>query len=70
MEKKENKTSEKNDKKMEEKESVVIDDFDFSLIADFFKRVDRQGPLFPSPSSSIMYRWMEVMLLDSWSCCK
>ena len=27
-----------------EKDSVVIDDFDFSLIADFFKRVDRQGP--------------------------
>lgn len=26
------------------KENVVIDDFDFSLIADFFKRVDRQGP--------------------------
>lgn len=25
-------------------DSVVIDDFDFSLIADFFKRVDRQGP--------------------------
>ncbi len=44
MEKKENKTSEKNDKKMDEKENVVIDDFDFSLIADFFKRVDRQGP--------------------------
>ncbi len=70
MEKKDNKTLVKNDKKMEEKESVVIDDFDFSLIADFFKRVDRQGPPFPSPSSSIMYRWMEVMLLDSWSCCK
>ena len=29
---------------MEKKENVVIDDFDFSLIADFFKRVDRQGP--------------------------
>ena len=29
---------------MENKENVVIDDFDFSLIADFFKRVDRQGP--------------------------
>ena len=28
----------------EKKENVVIDDFDFSLIADFFKRVDRQGP--------------------------
>ena len=28
----------------ENKENVVIDDFDFSLIADFFKRVDRQGP--------------------------
>lgn len=27
-----------------EKENVVIDDFDFSLIADFFRRVDRQGP--------------------------
>ena len=26
------------------KENVVIDDFDFSLIAYFFKRVDRQGP--------------------------
>ena len=26
------------------KENVVIDDFDFSLIADFFKRVERQGP--------------------------
>ena len=26
------------------KENVVIDDFDFSMIADFFKRVDRQGP--------------------------
>lgn len=29
---------------MNEKENVVIDDFDFSMIADFFKRVDRQGP--------------------------
>ncbi len=29
---------------MEQKENIVIDDFDFSLIADFFKRVDRQGP--------------------------
>ena len=28
----------------ENKENVVIDDFDFSMIADFFKRVDRQGP--------------------------
>lgn len=28
----------------ENKENVVIDDFDFSLIADFFKRVERQGP--------------------------
>lgn len=27
-----------------EKENLVIDDFDFSLIADFFRRVDRQGP--------------------------
>ena len=27
-----------------EKKNVVIDDFDFSMIADFFKRVDRQGP--------------------------
>ncbi len=27
----------------ENKENVVIDDFDFSMIADFFKRVDRQG---------------------------
>ncbi len=26
------------------KENVVIEDFDFSMIADFFKRVDRQGP--------------------------
>lgn len=26
------------------KENVVINDFDFSLIADFFKRVERQGP--------------------------
>lgn len=26
-----------------EKKNVVIDDFDFSMIADFFKRVDRQG---------------------------
>lgn len=34
---------EKNEMK-ENKENVVIDDFDFSLIADFFKRVDRQGP--------------------------
>lgn len=33
---------EKNEMK-ENKENVVIDDFDFSLIADFFKRVDRQG---------------------------
>lgn len=24
-----------------EKENVVIDDFEFSLIADFFRRVDR-----------------------------
>lgn len=31
-------------KMKENKENVVIDDFDFSLIADFFKRVDRQGP--------------------------
>lgn len=29
---------------MNKKENVVIDDFDFSLIADFFKRVERQGP--------------------------
>ena len=29
---------------MNEKENVVIDDFDFYMIADFFKRVDRQGP--------------------------
>lgn len=29
---------------MDKKENIVIDDFDFSLIADFFKRVDRQGP--------------------------
>ena len=29
---------------MNEKENVVIEDFDFSMIADFFKRVDRQGP--------------------------
>lgn len=28
----------------ENKENVVIDDFDFSMIADFFKRVYRQGP--------------------------
>ena len=28
----------------ENKENFVIDDFDFSMIADFFKRVDRQGP--------------------------
>ena len=28
----------------ENKENVVIDDFDFSMIADFFNRVDRQGP--------------------------
>ena len=34
---------EKNEMK-ENKENVVIDDFDFSLIADFFKRVERQGP--------------------------
>ena len=34
---------EKNEMK-ENKENVVIDDFDFSLIADFFRRVDRQGP--------------------------
>ena len=27
-----------------EKENKVIEDFDFSLIADFFKRLDRQGP--------------------------
>ena len=27
-----------------EKKNVVIDDFDFSMIADFFKRVERQGP--------------------------
>ena len=39
------------------KENVVIDDFDFSLIADFFKRVDRQGPL-------------EARLQDFWSYCK
>ena len=26
------------------KENEVIDDYDFSLIADFFKSVDRQGP--------------------------
>ncbi len=26
------------------KENVVIDDFDFSLIADFFKRVDKTRP--------------------------
>lgn len=32
------------DLEMEKKENVVIDDFDFSLIADFFKRLDRQGP--------------------------
>ena len=25
----------------ENKENVVIDDFDFSMIADFFKRVDK-----------------------------
>lgn len=29
---------------MNKKESVVIDDFDFTLIADFFKRLKRQGP--------------------------
>lgn len=29
---------------MNEKENVVIHDFDFTMIADFFKRVDRQGP--------------------------
>ena len=29
---------------MNDKENVVIEDFDFSMIADFFKRVDRQGP--------------------------
>ena len=29
---------------MNEKESVVIDDFGFALIADFFKRLKRQGP--------------------------
>lgn len=29
---------------MSEKENVVIEDFDFSMIADFFKRVNRQGP--------------------------
>ena len=34
---------EKNEMK-ENKENVVIDDFDFSLIADFFKRGERQGP--------------------------
>ena len=28
----------------DKKENAVIDDFDFSLIADFFKRVERQGP--------------------------
>ena len=39
------------------KENVVIDDFYFSLIADFFKRVDRQGPL-------------EARLQDFWSYCK
>ena len=27
----------------ENKENVVIDDFDFSLIADFFKRVERRA---------------------------
>lgn len=32
------------EKQQENKTNVVIDDFDFSLIADFFKRVDRQGP--------------------------
>ena len=42
---------------IENKENVVIDDFDFSLIADFFKRVDRQGPL-------------EARLQDLWSYCK
>lgn len=26
---------------MNEKENVVIDDFDFTMIADFFKRVDK-----------------------------
>ena len=34
---------EKNEMK-ENKENVLIDHFDFSLKADFFKRVDRQGP--------------------------
>ncbi len=32
------------EQKSNEKENVVIDDFDFSLIADFFKRIERQGP--------------------------
>lgn len=27
-----------------DKENVLIEDFDFTLIADFFKRIDRQGP--------------------------
>lgn len=31
-------------KETNEVNNVVIDDFDFSLIADFFKRVERQGP--------------------------
>ena len=26
------------------KENILIEDFDFTLIADFFKRIDRQGP--------------------------
>lgn len=27
-----------------DRENVIIEDFDFTLIADFFRRVDRQGP--------------------------
>ena len=53
------------------KENVVIEDFDFSMIADFFKRVDRQGPggeretrlaasLIPSFQRS-RHRWMRCL---------
>ena len=47
---------EKNEMK-ENKENVVIDDFDFSLIADFFKRgqIDKV---------------LEARLQDFWSYCK
>lgn len=33
-----------NNENVEEKQSLTIDDFDFTMIADFFRRLKRQGP--------------------------